>query len=495
MKKLKTYLISCLVINLLLTFSTTFFDSEICYTCDAITLFLIFVLHIILIISTLSNNRLIFLLVLILFVFYTSRIPVIQFLPESYGYPEISLTPDDMRESIFVLLLISFGLLLGCLASYRIGGIRKYLLPFRVFPFEKKINNLKSFYYLVIIFFIITTVIRLILIFKTGVGLPISVEFFSPISRRVLKAASFFTFLGISPFIWFVIKRPTGIERRLTIFAIMLYLLSVAVTLSKAGIISGILPLFLFYYITGQRIPSRIWFYMKIVLFTALPFFVVTQSLRTMVSVLYTDKVSINIFDAVSNISISSLLLNPLSRIWSSFDVLTAVIKTRANFLPFLNFYDELLDIVNGYIPGGVFETNAPQFTQLLHTILHGTSYDYMLLTRTGENITIPGYLYVYWGTLGAAAVSFILMLFLGLVFRYTNSLFLKVIVCQLIIGEITNGSGIFGPFVSIFMSFAVMYFFIILYKMLNMYSRFLDKTRAMDGGSSSAVVPKNWTI
>lgn len=488
---LKKYLMACLIISLLLVFYSILWDSAICFTCDTEILLLLVSLHLILIISTLSANRLIILLVLVLFVFYTSRVLAIQLLPESYTYPKYPLTLDDMRETIFVLLMISVGLLLGCLIGYKFGGIRKDKRPFTIFPFEEKISNLKSFYYLITLLFIVTTVIKLILVVMTGVGIPISVQFFSSTLLQSLKASNFLGFFGIVPFIWFILRRPEGFERRLTIFAIVLYILSVASTLSKFGLIAGLIPIVLVYYITGVRIPSRTLFYLKAALIASLVLFVVLQSLRGMIAASFADGSTVSVSTALSQISISSVFINPLSRIWSSFDVLSAVIKNKAEFLPFLNFYDELLDVVNGYMPGEIFLTDAPPFTQLLPYILHAggpgdASYEVYLLARTGENITIPGYLYIYLGVFGAAIVSFIFMLLIGFIYRYSDSLFVKIIICQSIISDITNGSGIIGPVQSIFQILAIIYLFIYLHKIVRMFSGLRIREYATFGGFSA---------
>lgn len=477
----KKYLMACLIISLLLVFYSISWDSAICFTCDTDILLLLVSLHLILIIATLSANRPIILLAFALFVFYTSRVLAIQLFPESYTYLKYPLTLDDMRESIFVLLMISVGLLLGCLTGYKFGGIRKNNRPFTIFPFEEKISNLKSFYYLITLLFIVTTVIRLILVITTGVGLPIGVQFFSPVLLRSLKASSFLGFFGIVPFIWFILKRPEGFERRLTIFAIVLYILSVASTLSKFGLLAGLIPIFLVYYITGVKIPSRTLSYLKAGLIVSLVLFVVLQSLRGMILASFMEGgggSTVSVGDALSQVSISSTFINPMGRIWSSFDVLSAVIKNKAAFLPFLNFYDELLDVVNGYVPGGIFPTNAPQFTQLLPYLLHAgssmdASYEVYLLARTGENITIPAHLYVYLGVFGAATVSFIFMLLFGFIYRHSDSLFVKILVSQIIINDISNSSGIIGPVQGIFQIFVIIYLFIYLHKIARMFSGF----------------------
>jgi hypothetical protein len=143
-----------------------------------------------------------------------------------------------------------------------------------------------------------------------------------------------------------------------------------------------------------------------------------------------------------SSWDIATNVLSFLGRLGSSFDVLGLAVTRQYEFSQYVNFRAELIDMVNGYFPGGFFPVDSPQWAQLLMTIGHGAGYANQLLVATGENITLPGHLYVNFGIGGASLLAFLLMLAITLIYRYSKTVVGRMYLLSAVIFGISNGSG-----------------------------------------------------
>ncbi len=438
-------------------------ESEICYTCDPETLFNLVVLHGILLLATASSGRLMYVLVGTLLVFYASRVPIIQWAPDFYTYTELPLTLSDMRDATSALLWISFGLMLGCFAGDRLGTVLERDGPSKIIPFEEKVKDLKSFYYLVTLLFIASKGTAIVLILTTGVGLPVPVDLFSAGLRQVSKAANFLGFLGIVPIAWFMLRESRGFERRLTILAIVIFVFGALVSFSKVGMITAVIPFLLVYFVTGRNIPPRLLFLGGSVV-AVVAFFLgsVLGLLRIQIAFAFVGE-SISIGEVLSSFDVPSALMSFWARVGSSFDVLSAVIKNEAAFLPYLSMFDELLEAANGY-GLQLFEADAPQYAQLLPAILHGSDYGFLLSVRGGENVTLPAHLYLNFGVIGAMAVSLAVMLLFSFMYRYSKSVYAKIILIQAVFLGIPNGSGLIGIILPVIHALAAIYVLILIH-------------------------------
>ncbi|HHT9112432.1 MAG TPA: hypothetical protein ACFYD0_03820 [Candidatus Wunengus sp. YC65] len=404
-------------------------------------------------------------LVATLLFFYVSRVSIIQLAPYNYVYPKFPLTLLDMRSAVFTLLCIATGLILGCFVGHQLGGMQRYSGPFTILPFEEKIKDLKSFYYLIIYIFIASRILLLVLAITTGVGIPIGSQFFSHGLLRAVRVANLFSFMGSVPIAWLILKKPNGIEKKITIFAITLFLLTQMATFSKVGMISVIISTFFVYYITGKKIPPRLLRLLGLAMIVGFILFTVMAALRNQLAEVFRGDRAILGYETLLSFDFSKTILGVLYRVGSSFDVLSAVIKSEAMFLPYLNLTDEFLNVVNAYIPGGVFATNAPQFAQLIPSILYEIDYEYLLMTMAGNNITLPGFLYLYFGVIGSAMVSFFVMLLIAFSYRHSKSILIKTTCLSMIVLEITNGSGLMSMIIIIPQVLATLYVFSLLYK------------------------------
>lgn len=142
------------------------------------------------------------------------------------------------------------------------------------------------------------------------------------------------------------------------------------------------------------------------------------------------------------SISIYNNALSFLARVGSSFDVLSLAVTQKHQFSPYVNITDEFIDVVNAYWPGGFIATNAPPWSQILYTIGHpAASLETMLAIRSGENITLPAHLYINFGLAGACLVSFLLMLFYTIAYRYSKTVVVRVFFLFSVVLDISNGS------------------------------------------------------
>lgn len=482
MKRIKIFLAISIVISLFfILVSNVFTESETCYTCDVQTLIYLGILHVLLLIATISSSRTLIILTAVLFVFYATRPLIIEWYPEYYVYLDYPLTVIDMREATFALLCISFGLIAGCVIGHQLASLtnRKHVLT--IFPFERKVKSSTSFYCFITWLFILSKGLALIFTLGTGVGLPIGVQFFSAELRQALKAANFFGFLGLVPIMWFILKKPRGFERKLTLFAIMLYIVSAVVSLSKVGIITAIVPFFLVYYVSEKKIPHCLFPVLGVtVIVTALFLGALTAALRSQLAAVFTETADVvSVSQATTGIDFSTTLLGFLARIGSSFDVLSAVIKNKMEFVPYLHFSDELLNIVNGYVPGEIIATDPPRWSQLLPHLLHGTGYEYLITTGVGENITIPAYLYLYGNIFSASILSFFIILLFAFIYQRSSSIFMRVFIINLIWIEIPNGSGVLNALLAPLQAIIVLY-------LLFSFHRFFKNIRFITTPTSS---------
>lgn len=439
-------------------------SSEVCYTCDPETLLYLIILHGMLLLSTASPSRLSLVLAGVLLVFYAPRASIIQWAPDFYTYTNHPLTLSDMRDATSALLWISFGLLLGCMAGDRLGAVLKRDGPLTILPFEEKIRNLKSFYFLIAFLYIVAKGTAIALILVTGAGLPLPLDLFDINLLRAVKAANFLGFLSIVPIAWFVLRGLHGFEKRLTVLAIGIYVLAALVSFSKVGLISAAIPFLFVYYVSGRTIPPRLLAVAgSVIVIVAFFMYTVMAELRIQLASMYEAGGGISIREAALGVDFSSAVFDFLARVGSAFDVLSAVIKYEVAFHPFLNFFDELLDVANGY-GLRIFETDPPLFARLLPAILSGVDYEYLLAAQTGENIGLLGHLYLYWGVIGAAMVSFFVMLLFGFVYRYAKSVFAKILLIQAILFNLPNGSGLIGILLPLFQPLAIVYVLIFIH-------------------------------
>jgi hypothetical protein len=206
----------------------------------------------------------------------------------------------------------------------------------------------------------------------------------------------------------------------------------------------AIVPFVLVYYVAGLRIPRRV-----VAIFGVLTISVVTvistlmAQLRVAISLTYETPDTFNFASAGGWLGLKTNILGLLSRVGSSFDVLALVVLQRFQFLPYRNFSAELYDVVNGYVPGGLFAVDAPRWASALFGIGHDVNYESLLRIGTGENITLPGHLLVYFGVAGSCLVAFTVMLVFTLGYRYSSTVLVKTFLLTSIVFDVTNGSGL----------------------------------------------------
>ena len=97
----------------------------------------------------------------------------------------------------------------------------------------------------------------------------------------ISKIGRAFRFLGWLSIAWFIIRKPRGFQRKITIFAIILFILSNIISGSKLGLISAIMPFIFAYYAARMPIPrdrKRLFMYILVVSILIYPLF---SSLRT----------------------------------------------------------------------------------------------------------------------------------------------------------------------------------------------------------------------
>ncbi len=413
--------------------------------------------------STFANSKVMNILVLTLVTFYATRLFIIQINPYFYTYNDWIPSSSEMSQVMSVLFFISSGLILGCYIGGKMG--KGYRGNFHIIPFSKDVDE-KKYYYLIILIFIVSKLILLYLLVTTGVGLPLDAHFFNPLLLRFAKIARSFGVFGLVPISWFILRKPQGAERKITIFAVALFVISTIISLSKVALIYAITPFLLVYYVTNIKIPPRlIKASVTIIIAVVIIMSSLVASLRYGLTNSFSGDGKLSYGgEAVS--MISNNVLGFLGRVGSSFDVLSLTVTQRDQFLPFANIRNEFLSVVNGYWPGGFFSIDAPPWSQILYTIGHpGVSYESLLEIATGENITLPAHLYINFGTTGSCLVSFFLMLFYTLAYRYSKTVVVKIFLIYSLIFDISNGGGLVGMVIGYPMLYLWFFLVFIIYK------------------------------
>ena len=229
-------------------------NEDICYTCDNEVIVLLFILHSVLYLATYLKRPLTKILTFVLLVFFVSRLGTMQLDLDYFGYSNFLPTVLQMREILFILFLVSVSLLAGCFVGERIKlkKSENYSLLW-----SSSIKD-ESLYYSYLTFIYIFTSLVLIYIsiaFKYSTTLDHTLyEYSTLVMAKILRSVNFLALLSVA---WLIIRKPSGFQRKITIFAIILFILSSVLTGSKVALISVILPFIFVYYVTGIPISRR----------------------------------------------------------------------------------------------------------------------------------------------------------------------------------------------------------------------------------------------
>jgi hypothetical protein len=442
-----------MVVSLLSMLST----SDICYTCNDLVIVELLILHVILFVATYLSRALSKMLILTLLIFYVSRVGVLQFGLEYFVYEDNMPSIFKMQEILFFLLLVSVSLLAGCMGGESIG--LKKTKNYKIFMFSDSIKNERLYYMYLILIYIFTKLVLIYLAVDSGVGLGIDRRLFDPILLRIAKIVRVLGFLGVIPICWLILKNPQGVERKVTLFAIVVFVLSTIASGSKTALLYSILPFIFVYYVTQLPMPRAFVKTVKwtIILSLVIVFPAMAEFRIYLAGILAGNPVSL--FESIeSGLNLRSIILSFASRVGSSFDVFSFVVSAKDMFVPYANLMGEFINVINGYYPGGIFPVTAPEWSSILYSLGHNADLELMSLIATGENITLPAHLYINFDLLGMCFWSFFIMFTYGLSYNYFNIIFVRVFIILSIIFDITNGGG----FVSMSTTIPIMSFYMI---------------------------------
>lgn len=429
-----------ILVSLLLSVASALFAVDVCYTCEGGTLATVVALHLLLFLATFANNQPMQALVFTLLVFYASRLWILAFDMNFYTYPESTPTPGEMGEVMLVLLGIAGFMLAGCAAGSRVGAIDRNRQVDHILPLAGRVDE-RRYLHVVMAIFILSRVLMLYLFVTTGIGLPIARDLFDLSSLQIAKAANAVTIFSMVPVAWFILRKPKGLEAGVTLAAIVLFALVQMISLSKVAIATIIVPFLLVYYTAGIKPPAAL------LRRTAVVMIAIAMFLSTAISDLRTTATDaflgygfqLPAFSA----NVGTNVLGFTSRLGSSFDVLSFAVLNRELFAPYLSVSDELKEVVNGFIPGQLVAANPPRWNELTYAIGHRADYEFQLKVKTGENITLPAYLYVNCGPFISCVLAFVVMFLHAFAYRYAKSIVERMFLLSSIIFGISNSSGL----------------------------------------------------
>jgi hypothetical protein len=458
--------------SLFISFFSTLFVSEIqCYMCDTHISLMIIGLHLILLTASLLGHKLIDMLILTLLVFYASRIGILQFDMNYYVYQRDIPTINQMVEILWVLLAISIGLLLGTILG--LGTKLRRGSESDILMYAKSIKNKKAYYRYLLYILIASKLVMLYLFLTTGLGVAVNWSYFSIGLLRVAKLARMLGFLSIIPIAWLIIMKPTGYDRKITIIAVALVITDGFIAGSKAALLTAILPFILTYIVSGMRIPRKMLSFMVVLtIFAVLVVYPFMGYLRVYFQALMSGSVASFGNVIPHGLDISKILLSFFSRIGAAFDALSFVVIHKSQFTMYADLQAEFLGVINGYVPGKIISVEIPEWGKILFGLGNNSDIAAAIKAGTGEIITLPGHLTIYFNIIWSSIISLCLMFAVSVMYNQFNNLYARIIIVYTIIMGISNGSGLISFMLFIPMKLLFMYIIYINYKYWSVISK-----------------------
>jgi hypothetical protein len=478
--------------SMLFSIFSRFSNENTCYTCDNQVIVLLFILHSVLYLATYQKRPLLKLLIFTLLVFFVSRLGTMQFDLDYFGYRNFIPTVLQMREILLILFLASVSLLAGCFAGERVRF--KKSENYRLL-WASSIKD-ESLYYSYLTFIFIFT--SLVLIFIT-----IAYKYSPTIDHRlydqsvliVTKILRSFSFLSVLPIAWFIIRKPSGFERKITIFAIFLFIFSTVLTGSKIALISLILPFLFVYYVSGIRISRRTTIIILSIVALSILVYPILGSLRTIVQAMivssnpetYAYLINTTQRSTFGDLNILTTFFRIASRVGSSFDVLSFIVPAKDLFVPYANLSAEVIDVVNGYYPGELIKVDAPQWARILPSLGHNKGLAWLMNTGAGENIGLISHLFINFGIFGVCFWSFFITFLYGMSYNYFNTFF-RIMLCIWIILSISNGSGFIKMLIDIPILLILLMFLRISFRLIRPFIQAMPNTMQKNNSLSRIV-------
>jgi hypothetical protein len=398
---------------------------------------LLFILHFVLYVATYQKRQLTKVLIFTLLVFFVSRVGTMQLNLDYFVYQNFFPTVLQMRESLFVLLLVSVCLLAGCVVGERLFKKSEHYRL--LWASSKRDENL--YYSYLILIYIFLHLVSMYIFIKYNYTPSLDHRLYDLTILRIAKVARTLDFLFLLAISWLIIRKPLGFKRKITIFAIILFVMSGFTGGGKVFLIYSILPFILVYYVARIPIPrARAIFFMGILVLTVIIFYPLMASLRVYLSATILGY-ELNFFDALGRYNIMAILFGIASRVGSSFDVLSFIVSTKDIFVPHANLTAEFINIINGYYPGDIVAVNAPDWSRILYALGHNANLELVTKIGTGENIGLIPHLFINFGIFGVCFWSFFITLIYGMAYNFFG-IFIRINIIYWIIFGISNGSG-----------------------------------------------------
>jgi hypothetical protein len=413
---------------------------------------LLFILHFVLYSATYQKRPLTKILILILLVFFVSRVGIMQLDLDYFVYQNFFPTVLQMREILFVLLLVSVSLLAGCFVGERLFKKSEHYGVL----WASSIKDEDLYYSYLIIIYIFFNLISIYLFLGYGYTVSLDHRLYDKTLMIIGKVSRTLNFLSILAIYWLIIRKPRGFKRKITIFAVLLFILSNIITGSKVALIYSILPFILVYYVAGIPIPlARAKLFMWVLVLSIIVIYPLMASLRPYLRAILLS-IPVSFSDTFGGLNILSIFFKIFSRVGSSFDVLSFIVPNKDIFVPYANLTAEFINIINGYYPGEIFAVNAPEWAGILYGLGNNVPLSTMIKIGTGENIGLIPHIFINFGIIGVCFWSFFITLMYGMVYNKFN-IFIRVIITIWIIFQISNGSG----FVSMIISIPILLFYL----------------------------------
>jgi hypothetical protein len=405
-------------------------------------------------VATYQKRPLVKMLILTLLVFFVSRVGIMQLDLDYFVYQNFFPTVLQMRESLFVLLLVSASLLAGCFVGERVSFKKSEHCGLL---WSSSIKDENLYYSYLILIYIFLNLVSVYLFISYNYTPSLDHRLYNPTILRIAKVSRVLNFLGILAISWMIIRKPLGFKRKITIFAIILYVLSVVMAGSKVALIYSILPFIFVYYVMGIPIPrARVRFFTWILVLSVIVIYPLMGSLRPYLAAILAG-IPVSFADTLGELNIIPILFSLASRVGSSFDVLSFIVSTKDIFVPYANLTAEFVNIINGYYPGEIITVDAPDWARILYALGNNANLALVTIIGTGENIGLIPHLFINFGIIGVCFWSFFITFMYGMAYNYFN-IFIRINIIIWIIFNISNGSGFVQMIINIpFLLFCLM--------------------------------------
>ena len=419
----------------------------------------------------LDGNFIMDLLVYLFTAYFTQRIVIVYFFPESLDHQDyLIFTHHDFTQAMYFLALSTFAALSAYVCSLYVGRrlpkscaqLSSVIAPIHIFGQKFSFNNLFKIYAITAA---LLTIIQLYLITFMAVGVT-----GVPFERQYAVIFRFSNFLNSLTFLPFIVilSNEKGKNKKLAIVLIALMILNALFRVSKGVILSFALQYLICYYLVKGPIPKKYFKYafvgLLITIFLYAPVIMYLRSLAIQYSLVG------NLDGALANVSYTDFFMFSdksfgfLQRLGGLDWLLGCINVGRDSFPWWASFTGDLLMVVKTFVPGDtlMFIEGYVPVSIIIPELMRG--WNMAFHPGHGELLGGAGMAYVYWGLVGGVLFFYVWVFLLLLMFNSKIHVIYKNLFVLWLLVDVFIGGGFITPLCRIYEAFISIVIFFVVY-------------------------------